>query len=441
MKRYSRSGEAGTVLKIHVVHAGGHGYYLEGRGSASDLELPGTWTGPAAPSLGLAGVVEPGGFDRLMGGYDPRSGRALRLGRGAAGVSGFDLTFCAPKSVSLLHALAPPEIAAEAEEGHRVAVADAGGYLSRHAVGVRRGGPTTLRLLPSTGMVAGEFRHRVSRALDPHLHTHLVTANLAQGTDGVWSAVDGRRLFGHLRAAGRLYHSRLRLELSDRLGAAWEVRSSGLGDVVGVDPALRRLFSQRAAAIDEFVRTRHGDHPGRRSGAFYATRPEKDRSPSLDALSASWRQRAADFGFDLGELSGVVGRGRAGRLDRVGRGVDPDRLAEALDAAARPGRTVARRDLVAVVAAAAVRGATFREVDGVVERIAASVPPDDTLRRAREPRWPADDVARLARRRGSRLVAAAVPGRDDDMAVGGSRTVDRSPWRDRDRHRGPGLGR
>jgi conjugative relaxase-like TrwC/TraI family protein len=433
------------VLKIFVLHAGGHSYYLEGPQSGSDLEPPGIWSGPAAPSLGLVGAVEAGAFDRLMGGCDPRSGQALRQARGGAMVTGFDLTFCAPKSVSLLHALGPREIAHEVEAGHRAAVAEASRYLSRDAAGVRRVRGADVRFLPSTGMVAGEFSHRVSRALDPHLHTHMVTANLAEGADGTWSTLDGRRLFAHLRAAGRLYHASLRWELSERMGAAWDVRPSGVGDVAGVDPVLRRLFSQRTAAIDEYVRTRHGDDPNRHPGAFYATRPEKGRSPSLDALTAAWRQRAADFDFDLGELSAVVGRGRWERRGGDDRGVDPERLAQKLGTVNQPTGTVARRDLVSLVAASAVGGTTLGAVDGVVERMAAAVDPDPGLRRAREPRWSTQRLAQVVHHHGQELVADVTgdtstshrrpPTVADDRTVGVGRAM--GPERDR----GRGLGR
>ena len=400
------------MLKVHVVHVGGHGYYLEGREQGTELEWPGRWAGPASADLGLGGTVEQGEFDGVMAGADPRTGEVLRAGRGERGVSAFDLTFCAPKSVSLLHALAPREVAEAAGEGHHRAVADAADYLSHHGIGVRRSHRGSVELLPSTGMVAGEFRHRVSRALDPHLHTHLVAANLARGPDGAWSSIDGRRLFAHLRAAGGLYHARLRLELTQRLGAAWEVRPSGMGDVVGVDPVLRRLFSQRTAAIDEFVATRRGGRSGRTEGAALATRPGKELDGSLASLTATWRRRAADLGLDLGELSRVVGRCRAVPDPAVPGRPDPDRLAAALSRAGRPDAVLARRDLVAVVSASSVAGAEGRTVAAVVDRIAGSVPVDRTLARAREPRWRAGDVEHLARRDGDRLVRA-LGGRTD----------------------------
>jgi len=428
------------VLKVHVVHEGGHGYYLEGREQGTELEEPGRWAGPASAGLGLAGTVERPAFERVMGGADPRSGEPYRAGRGSRGVAAYDLTFCAPKSVSLLHALAPREIAEATGEGHHRAVADAAAYLSRQGVGVRRVAGGSLSLLPSTGMVAGEFRHRVSRALDPHLHTHLVAANLACGPDGTWSALDSRRLFAHLRAAGGVYHSRLRLELSDRLGAAWEVRPSGLGDVVGVDPALRRLFSQRTAAIDEYVATRRGGRPDRVS---VATRPDKELQRPLASLTASWRQRADDLGFDLGELSRVVGRHRSAPDRAVAGRPDPDRLADRL-AGARPGAVLARRDLVAAVTAASVAGAEGPVVEAVVDRIAAGVAPDGSLARAREPRWRAGEVERLARRDGPSLVAGLGGPEDRSRgrpSPGGLLAAARAVGRERGRGRHDGLGR
>jgi len=430
------------VLKVHVVHLGGHGYYLEGREHGTELEWPGRWVGTAAPDLGLGGAVERGTFDGVMAGTDPRSGEVLRSGRGPRSVSAFDLTFCAPKSVSLLHALAPAEIAEAAGDAHRRAVADAGGYLSRQGVGVRRSQGGSVGLLATTGMVAGEFRHRVSRALDPHLHTHLVAANLARGPDGRWSSLDGRRLFAHLRSAGGVYHARLRLELTERLGAAWEVRPSGLGDVVGVEPALRRLFSQRTAAIDEFVATRRLGGRVRTAGAALATRPDKELHHDLASLTAGWRQRADDVGLDLGGLSRVVGRARwavdhpdPGRPDR-------DRLAARLSGADRPGTSLARRDLVAAVSATTLAGAEARTVEAVVDRLTAGVAPDRSLTRASEPRWRPGDLAARVRDRGDEVVPEVArspspdrrptpPGRHPGREVGDGRR----------RGLGRGLGR
>jgi conjugative relaxase-like TrwC/TraI family protein len=395
------------VLKVQVVRPDGYGYYVGGRSvhdgrelAGSELEGPGVWTGAAAGSLGLQGTVDPEPFSSVMHGLDPGTGQALRSPRGPASVGGYDLTFCAPKSVSLLAALAPRELAVEAGLGHDAAVADASAYLARHGLGVRRAHGRTRSYLASTGMVAGSFRHLTSRALDPHLHTHVVAANIAHGVDGRWSAVDSRRVFAHVRAAGSVYQASLRLELGERLGVGWDVRPSGLGDVAGVDPALRRLFSQRTASIEELVARRFGGDGRRHRGAFYATRPEKDVSASIGSLTDAWRRRAEDFGFDLGELGRVVGRGRSAARD-LGTGgrsaiarFDPERLARRLREADGPDRTLSRGDLVVHVAAASPEGATARQVESVVDAIVdASGSPTSGVHGS-EQRWRVGAVAR-----------------------------------------------
>jgi len=373
-------------------------------------------------------------------------------------VAGYDLVFAAPKSVSLLHLLAPSEIAAEVGAGHQAAVDEATGYLGRRAVGVRRTRAGQVVLLASTGPVAGHFLHRTSRALDPHLHTHAVTANVAQGVDGVWSAVDSRRVFAHARAAQAVYHARLRLELSDRIGATWEVPATGLGDVVGVDRTLRRLFSQRSAAMDEYEARRIGPSPGasrsqrsaRSKVGFHATRPDKDRHRTVESLMAEWRQRAADFGFDLGDLTRVVGPGRA---RRAGTEIDAERVRSRLGDLARHRPTLGRRHLVAAVADASVTGSSAGVVESVADRIAeASGPPAgpdrvDGRSRPGDARWSGDAVAKAVDRLsdelmsgpslGAALGASRGASRGADGAVGlDAATLDRGRLLVPDRHRG-----
>jgi conjugative relaxase-like TrwC/TraI family protein len=421
------------VLRIHVVRQGGHHYYVNdlvpGRAEGTLVagEEPGVWSGDGSAGLGLRGAVEPQAFAEVLDGRDPMSGRSLRARRGATSVAAYDLTFAAPKSVSLLHLLAPREIATEVGAGHQAAVNEATDYLGRVGVGVRRSRGGQVDFLASTGAVAGHFLHRTSRTLDPHLHTHVVAANVAQGLDGSWSAVDSRRVFAHARAARGVYHARLRLELGDRIGATWDVPPSGLGDVIGVDGTLCRLFSQRSAAMDEFRTQRAGPAPGsfRSAGAFHATRPDKDRTRTVESLTAEWKQRASDFGFDLGDLTLVVGRKRG---VEAGGEFDAQRVSDQLAEFARRDRPVARHDLVAVVAAASTLGASAHAVESVASRIAeASGPPigngrvdrpvagtsrDGRAGRGAEPRWRAGEVSRAFGRHTDEVLAGPAVGAD-----------------------------
>jgi conjugative relaxase-like TrwC/TraI family protein len=399
-----------VVLRIHVVRQGGHHYYVQdlipGRAEGSLVagEEPGQWLGAGSTALGLTGPVGPPEFAEVLEGRHPRSGQALRRLQGERSTAGYDLTFSAPKSVSLLHLLAPREMAVAAGTGHHTAVADALEYLGREGVGVRRSRRGQVAFLPSTGPVAGTFLHRTSRALDPHLHTHVVVANVAEGVDGVWSGVDSRRLHAHLGAAQSLYHARLRFELGHRMGAAWEVRSSGMGDVIGVEGGLRRLFSRRTAAMDEYVRRRPGPGTGAtRVAAFHADRPDKDLTVTVEDLMAEWRQRASDFGFDLGDLTRAVGPHRQDPVPAV----DPAGLRRTLEVLSREHRAMARQDVVAAVASSSPVGAVGREVEAVASRLWDSCGGAEGAKGAARtdrgplgslgPRWDAERVDRVVR--------------------------------------------
>ena len=167
----------------------------------------GCWVGRGrGPRAARAG----GGRDlgTVLSGAAPATGR--RLAGRAAAVSAFDLTFSAPKSVSVLVALGAPEVAGRCSGPTRRR--SAGPSTTWPITGRRCAGPTSwsVRCCATRGIVGAAFTHGTSRALDPHLHTHVVVANLAQGPDGRWSALDGRGLFAHARAAGALYDARLR---------------------------------------------------------------------------------------------------------------------------------------------------------------------------------------------------------------------------------------
>ena len=98
-------------------------------------------------------------------------GRAFTTGS----VHGFDLTFAAPKSVSLLRALTTDVNDKVVAEAHIRAVSAAMDYLHQHAGYTRVHNPVTgmkdLQRLP--GLVGIAYQHETSRCGDPHLHTHV----------------------------------------------------------------------------------------------------------------------------------------------------------------------------------------------------------------------------------------------------------------------------
>src|SRR3954454_3651764 len=186
-------GQGNPRYYIDTVARGREDYYT-GHGEAE-----GEWYGVGAATKGLQGTV---GEDEFLGALSIEPGSQRK-------VLGFDLTFSAPKSVSLLYGIADKSVARVARDSHDAPVREALGYLERHACWTRRqSGRERIR---GAGLVVSLFRHRTSRAGDPQLHTHpvLATTTLA---DVRWSALDDRAVYAQARTAGFLYQAALRHE-------------------------------------------------------------------------------------------------------------------------------------------------------------------------------------------------------------------------------------
>lgn len=351
--------------------------------AARGADRPGTWRGAVASGLGLRGAVGAAELAAVLSGAHPDTGRALT--RRPTAVHGFDLTFSAPKSVSVLFGLSDAQRAAEILAAHRSAVDSALAYVEARAASVRRGSGEDRRVEPARGIVSASFTHGVSRALDPHLHTHVVVANLTHGADGRWTALDSRGLFAHRRAAGSLYDAELRHLLSTRLGLSWTRRQGAVCELAAVDPVLIGALSQRRAEIQahlhEHVPSRAGTvgYSGRaRAVAWAVTRDPKHAVRTSESLRARWARRASDAGWS-GHIGQDVARDHpshaahvphAARVARVGppAAIDEHRFAASLELSAAG--AVTRRDVLEAWATASTAGAAVRAVERSVDALA-----------------------------------------------------------------------
>jgi conjugative relaxase-like TrwC/TraI family protein len=290
------------------VAQGGDDYY-SGRG-----EAPGEWTGAGADELGLSGTVSAAQFNALLEGCDPRAPEArLRAGVSEPTIAAFDLTFSAPKSVSVLFAVAPAEMSAALVAAHEEAVRGALGYLEETAVFVRRGAGG-VRFEHAGGLIAAAYRHRMSRALDPQLHTHVVVANLARGEDGRYTALHHPSLYRAARTAGYLYQSHLGSLVGERLGLEWGPVRKGAAELAEVPTNVLRVFSQRRAQVEAAVAEREAElgRPSTRAereawGAI-ATRDRKRYGIDTHLWREEITARAAEHGLDRELVADMVAR-------------------------------------------------------------------------------------------------------------------------------------
>ena len=323
--------------------------YYAGRG-----ESPGVWVGRGAAELELEGVVGEGELGRLIGGRHPLSSAVLRSHppkkqitveridpatgerrleeKTLSPVAGYDLVFSPPKSVSLLHALGSEEVRHAVDLAHLAAWQAALAYLEQEACVTRRGKNGVVRERGS-GFVAAAYQHRTSRAQDPHLHTHVIVANMTKTpSDGEWRALDGEPILKQYRlAAGYLYQAQLRFELTRSLGVEWRQPENGMAEIAGVPDGALRAFSQRRAQVLDYLERRG-------SSGFYAAKvaalQTRDRKEPLDLprLRLEWEARAAEHGLGRRELRQVLDRALVCEFDErdaaevTARLVGPDGL-------------------------------------------------------------------------------------------------------------------
>ena len=282
--------------------AQGHDDYYSGRG-----EAPGEWIGSGAQALGLSGRVMAAQFNALLEGNDPRDPSIQLRSRRASKVAALDLTFSAPKSVSVLFAVGDESLSQALVESHEAAVGATLTWLEDTAVEVRRGAGG-LQSVPAGGLIAAAYRHRMSRSLDPQLHTHVVAANLAEGPDGRYTALNGTPLYRSAKTAGYLYQAHLRAEVTERLGLRWGAVAKGAAELEAVPTEVLEEFSRRRHEMEKAAAAGGFSLGSKRSSesAALGTRERKQYGIETHSWQEEVLARAAEHGLTWGAIDAIA---------------------------------------------------------------------------------------------------------------------------------------
>jgi len=303
------------MLSIGKLGKGQESYYLEkvAEGAedyySGEGEEAGQWLGNATRELGLSGEVEPDQLVAMLTGMNPVTGEplGLRAVPGGGAVPGFDLTFSAPKSVSLAWALGGGRVSPEVKAAHQRSVEVALGYMERHAcLTRRRTGDGGREFVNGNGFFAAGFLHRSSRNGDPQLHTHVLIANATKGPDGKWTRLYHPAIYEHAKTAGYIYEAHLRHGLTRRLGIEWQPVRNGIAEIRGFADEWLKTFSTRRAEILEAAGP---DASARaRQVATLTSRNAKEKGLAPESLRERWREQAKEIGLDREAIAATMGR-------------------------------------------------------------------------------------------------------------------------------------
>lgn len=219
--------------------------------------LQGHWHGQLATDFGLAGPVNAEAFDRLADGQHPASGLQLishrdthltREGKEVPHRAGWDLTFNAPKTVSLTALVGNDD---RVREAHRQAVVRTLDYLERYTQ-ARVGGNAPAQ---TTGKwVTATFEHDTARPVGgypaPHLHTHAIVFNMTSDAGGQNRSLQPYEFFRAQAMATAIYQSELGNNLR-KLGYAMVRGTNDAPDIAGYTPEYLAAESLRNAQLKQ----------------------------------------------------------------------------------------------------------------------------------------------------------------------------------------------
>jgi len=288
-----------------IKSAGGSAKYMTEQAAVeyyANEQAPSQWKGQGAEIQGLAGrdvttseltqqlegkVHE---FSKETGEWEEKQLGVMRGGE-LQHRCGWDLTFAAPKSVSI-----ESEVFGNADvrAAHEAAVDKAMRWLEEKAAQTRVDG----EFVKTGNLTYATFDHATSRAGDPQTHTHVVIANVTF-VDGEAYSLSNEKLMDYRATCDQVYKNELANELG-KLGYQVEWDKAGNFEVTGYSDQNLETFSKRNEQIKDALVERGMDKDtashSARQAATLDTRQEKDHPEFAEAHRDKWQAEATTAG-------------------------------------------------------------------------------------------------------------------------------------------------
>ena len=277
------------------------GYYSNSDNYYFLGSLQSLWMGEGAKELGLEGNVRGDDLTAVLEGRPPDGSR---LGKEVNGQHvhrpGHDLTFSAPKSVSILALIGNDK---EMLEAHYHAVRVAAGYVEK-LISARNTKDGVTSIVHTGKMVAAAYTHDTSRNLDPLIHTHLLVANMTEyegkwkalATDYIHNAGFIETVMKHQVTLGKIYRGALRERVESLGHEVKEVGKHGMWEIKAIPDEVVDEYSSRGREIRGAV----GAEATLRSRDVAAKDTRRAKvDPSRMRLMERWLGQMKEKGFDL----------------------------------------------------------------------------------------------------------------------------------------------
>lgn len=280
------------MLRVNVIasakaaetyYVGNADYYLD------ENALPARWQGEAARQLGLQGEVTREHFAALCSNKHPLTGKSLTAAMRSNRRSGYDFTFTASKSVSILLALAGDDRIAKA---FQASVQDAMQLIEQDAAArVRKQGQDGDRM--TGNLVWSAFTHTLSRPTgeegvpQPALHAHVVVQNVTfDHEEGIWKALQA----GALKANAPHYQAAFRAKLAENLQHLGYELETWKGDfeIKGVPSSAIRKMSKRTEEVNALAARLGVTRPDAKAKLGATSRRAKNRQFTWRQLKDKW---------------------------------------------------------------------------------------------------------------------------------------------------------
>ncbi len=261
-------------------------------------KVMGQWHGKTASQIGLSREVSAESFTLMVKNRNPITGEKITPRDAANRRAGYDFTFNAPKSVSIVEAITDDEAIREA---HRTAIEKAMFEVEEN-MQVQVGQGKQKRYETTANMVYATFEHDVTRPIaynegdekrfvpDPHLHTHCFVMNATWNEkQSRYQAIEIGNIKKNAPYYEALYHCHLAQELQK---AGYEVeRTKNSFEIKGISRETIEKFSNRTMEIEKVAKEKGLDWAEDKAGLGAKTRNKKNKGVPESEVRAHWSER------------------------------------------------------------------------------------------------------------------------------------------------------